>query len=380
MPVGMTERAGCSNRRGRSWPCTVAVAILAIAAPIAAGPGTATAQADPGMSIRDRAVDEGLEGMTKRMRFDVTLSEPSAETVTATWATEDGTAVAPDDYQAASGHVRFKPGQMTKYVYVSAVGDALDEPKERYFVELDSPINATIDDGIATGTIRDDDPAPVVSVTDAVENEGFAPTTLNFRFKLSAPSGRTTKISYATVEETATAGVDFVSKSRTLTIPPGVQLRTHGVSVNPDGEPEPDETMGVVLSQPSNLTIGDGMATGSILNDDGPLSVPLGVIHPVDVLDDPDTGQLADLDGDTLVDIVSVESKKAPSPGGSRDRPISGRATRSPAASPSWRGSTWPTSTGTELRRSWSPIRWPVRSPFWTPSPGIRPVRGPAPS
>ncbi len=75
----------------------------------------------------------------------------------------------------------------------------------------------------------------------------------------------------ATADGTATtAGTDYASAAGTLTFSPGVTTQPVTVNVNGDGTDEPDETFFVNLSSPSNATIGDPQAQGTIQNDDSP--------------------------------------------------------------------------------------------------------------
>src|SRR6185369_15780556 len=102
----------------------------------------------------------------RTMSLPVTLSNPSGTTVTASWSTTrppnlSGTpADAPADYLAASGTVTFAPGETSKTVTVTIVGDAIDEPDEYVLVGFSNPTNATIGGylGLGFGTIQDDDP------------------------------------------------------------------------------------------------------------------------------------------------------------------------------------------------------------------------------
>lgn len=43
----------------------------------------------------------------------------------------------------------------------------MDESLEDFFVTLSNPVSATISDGIAEGTIIDDDDSPTISIADA---------------------------------------------------------------------------------------------------------------------------------------------------------------------------------------------------------------------
>jgi hypothetical protein len=108
------------------------------------------------VSIGDAAVVEGNTGTTSAT-FTVTLSAPSTLTTTVSYATADGTATAPGDYQAASGTVTFAPGVVSQPVAVSVVADTAVEADETFLVNLSGPVNAAIADGQAVGTIFDDD-------------------------------------------------------------------------------------------------------------------------------------------------------------------------------------------------------------------------------
>ena len=106
-----------------------------------------------------------------------------------------------------------------------------------------------------TVTIVDDDPTPTLSVNDTgvVEgNSGSVP--LVFTVSLSAASGRSVSVNYATTPNTATAGIDFTSVSGTLTFAPGVVTQTVSVWVVPDVTDEPDEGMFVDLTGPTGAT------------------------------------------------------------------------------------------------------------------------------
>ena len=88
-----------------------------------------------------------------------------------------GRATAPGDYLAASGTLDFDPGETTQSVSVTVNGDMLDEVDETYFVNLSSPVNATIADGQGLGTITDDDAPPAISIDDVTVTEGNSGTT-----------------------------------------------------------------------------------------------------------------------------------------------------------------------------------------------------------
>jgi len=111
----------------------------------------------PGVSVADASVKEGDAGTTM-LSFPVTLTKPVTWAVSLTYATADGSAAAPSDYTAAGGStITFAPGETSKTIAVPVKGDTAVEPDETFTVSLSNPVNTTIADGSATGTIRNDD-------------------------------------------------------------------------------------------------------------------------------------------------------------------------------------------------------------------------------
>ena len=121
-------------------------------------------------------------------------------------------------------------------------------------------------DATATGTIRDDDDLPTVSVSDASATEGG---TVEFTVSLSAASAKQVTVQYATSGGTAASGTDFTSESGTLTFAADETSKTVSVSTADDAVDEDDETFTLTLSSPANATMGDATATGTINDDDG---------------------------------------------------------------------------------------------------------------
>lgn len=239
--------------------------------------------AAPSLSINDVTVTEGDSGTTAAA-FTVTLSAASGFTVTANYATADNTANAGSDYQAASGVVTFNPGETSKQITVSVNGDTDFEQNESFFVNLSSPVNATIADGQGVGTINNDDPLPPTPnffINDVSVSEGDAgTTTANFTVTLNPAASQQVTVQYATANNTATAGSDYQSTSGTLTFAPGDTTKTVSVTVNGDTLVEPDETFFVNLSNASAGTnLGDPQGAGTIQNDDQ-ASLVISQIYP----------------------------------------------------------------------------------------------------
>jgi autotransporter-associated beta strand protein len=108
-------------------------------------------------------------------QFPVTLSGLSSQSVTVTFSTADGTAVAPGDYTTLSGSVTFAPGEMQKTVAVAVKSDSLPETSETFNLNLSGPVNATLADGTGTATIT-----PPVAAGTVIISE----------FRLRGPSGQ----------------------------------------------------------------------------------------------------------------------------------------------------------------------------------------------
>jgi hypothetical protein len=217
-------------------------------------------------------VTEGNSGTVNAI-FTVTLSAASGQTVTVDYATANGTASAPADYVSNSGSLTFLPGDLTKTITVAVNGDTLDEANETYTVTLSNAVNAGITDGSGAGSITDDDAAPNLTINDQTVTEGNSGTVnAIFTVTLSAASGQTVTVDYATANGTASAPADYVSNSGSLTFLPGDLTKTITVAVNGDTLSETNETFTVTLSAPTNATIGDGTGLGTITDDDGALT------------------------------------------------------------------------------------------------------------
>jgi hypothetical protein len=101
------------------------------------------------------AVTEPLSG-TADATFTVSLNVDAGRTVTVSYATANGTAVAGSDYTPASGTLSFAPGDRTKTIGVAVLADSLVEGWETFTLTLSAPTNATIaGTATATATIGD---------------------------------------------------------------------------------------------------------------------------------------------------------------------------------------------------------------------------------
>ena len=234
----------------------------------------------PSISIRAVAVViEGNEGTDASAMFTVTLSSSGQDTVTVNFSTMDGTAMAGLDYVAKSGQLTFAPGATTQTVTVFVIGDQIDESDETFTVMLTSATNATLGaTARGVGTITDDDGMPAISISRATVTEpDSGMVDAIFTVSLSNPSAFTIMVDFSTANGTAMALSDYTAvMDQTLTFMPGETMKSIMVTINGDNDIETNETFTVNLTNASaTATIGTGMATGTIVDNDGSLSVSI---------------------------------------------------------------------------------------------------------
>ena len=114
----------------------------------------------PELSIVDASLTEGAAGGA--MHFAVSLQPASGRTVSAGYATADGTATAGADYTSANGTLSIAPGATAHTIAVPILNDDTFEETETFSVTLSAPRHATLSTASATGTIANDDLQPLV--------------------------------------------------------------------------------------------------------------------------------------------------------------------------------------------------------------------------
>ena len=222
--------------------------------------------------------ESGDEGETVTFTVSLTGGVTDAEVV-AKYALSDGTALSGSDYEPASGSptgsLRFAPGVTSATVEVELLDDDVDEAPENFVLTLTGVTrgSARVDPvaGRAMGTINDTDVAPTVSIAEepVVEEGGM----LAFPVSLGQPSGQTVTVSYATADDTATAGEDYETGGGALSFQPGETSLTVEVAVLDDMVDEPDETLFLNLTEAMNASLDVATATGTILDNDETSSV-----------------------------------------------------------------------------------------------------------
>ena len=263
----MTGTSPFSNHWRR---LSVVIAVVALLSMILPSLPTASASGSPVVSIGSASELEGNSG-SRTLAFAVTLSAPSASSVSVHYATSPGSGLAGSDFVSKSGVVTIAAGATGALVAVSIVGDTKSEPNETFSVRLSAPVGAVIGVSLGAGTILNDDPSSGVRVgigsASVVEgNTGLRPVWLTV--SLSQSSTASVSVQFATVPGSALAGSDFVARTGTITIPAGKTSANLGVSVIGDTSYRPNQTFSVVLSSPVHATLSSASGVATILNDD----------------------------------------------------------------------------------------------------------------
>lgn len=232
----------------------------------------------PNLSINSVSVSEGDNGTTDAL-FTVDLSQPSGQTVTVDYTTEDGAATAPADYTAAGGTLSFAPSETSKQITITVQGDTIDEGESEAFqVVLSNPDGANLSTATGTGTIDDDDTATLSLAAGPEVLEGESGVTAAvFTVTLSTTAAAAISVAYevrsGSGTDGATAGVDFTGDlTGTLTFAPGETRKNFSVEVQGDTEIEPDEIFTAHLSN-ANAPIAVGEAEAVIVNDDSEIPI-----------------------------------------------------------------------------------------------------------
>ncbi len=201
--------------------------------------------------------------------FTATLSATSDQQVTVDFGTADDTAIAGTNYVATSGTLTFAPGTTSQLITVIVdPTTTAAASSEDFSVSLSAPTNAVLGTTISTtGVII---PIPTVAISGPVSHNDVTTGTLSYIFTatLSAASDQAVTVDFATANDTATAGTNYVATSGTLSFAPGTTSQLITVIVDPTTTAAASsEDFSVSLSAPSNAALSstNSSTTGDIL-------------------------------------------------------------------------------------------------------------------
>ncbi|MDO8420173.1 MAG: Calx-beta domain-containing protein, partial [Rubrivivax sp.] len=193
-------------------------------------------------------------------------------------ATVDDTAVAGQDYRAASGVLQFAPGEMVKTVFVDITDDSLAEGAEFLKLVLANPVAATLAHGPAVAEIGRNDAPPtgtpqiLARALAAGEGDAYA----SFVIQLGAPSQNTVTVSYQLVNGSAIANnaADFQAQSQSLSFAPGETTKTVTVLLTDNTAEEATEVFWLDLFSPVNAVVPMRYTPAFVFDDDGTTGTP----------------------------------------------------------------------------------------------------------
>jgi hypothetical protein len=229
----------------------------------------------------------------------VTLNPKGSTTVlfstiggTATPSTNDTTCDPGEDYVPRTGSpITFvNQAQLNLQPPLKICNDGVYENDETIVMQLNSPTNGySLANGkqVINYTIKDDDPAPVITIDDASPSPVVEGNDLTFLVHLTGSSAVTTTVQYdaasGTLVPIATVGSDFPATTGTKSWGPfDTSDRTITVPTTDDNEDELTENMRVLLSNPVNGTIQDGTGAGQISDNDVPVVSIEGILDNED--------------------------------------------------------------------------------------------------
>ena len=223
------------------------------------------------IAARAASVAEGGDAV-----FTLTADRAPDSDITVTLAvseTGDGDHVAASDEGPAALAI---PKDATEAVFTLAtVNDDADEPDGAAVVTVEAGAGYTVGDpASASVEVTDDDlpsTVPALSVGDSTAKEGGRLPIMPFTVQLSPPAPGPVRVYVSTRPSTpvsAEPGQDYAPGSSDLTFQAGETEKTVWIRIYDDSHDEGSETFEVVLSNAKGAVIGDGVAVGTIVNDD----------------------------------------------------------------------------------------------------------------
>ncbi|MBR7799336.1 beta strand repeat-containing protein, partial [Undibacterium fentianense] len=223
------------------------------------------------ISVSSPSVAEG-----GNLVFTVSLSNASASTTQVSVSAASGTAILGVDtgaqevsldggatWSSLTDTVGVPAGSTSFLVRVATILDGIAEGSETISLSASTNQNTAPASGI--GTILDGT-VPSISISgpsDVDESIG----TVTYTISLSTASSAAVSVNYGTLNGTALAGSDYTSVAGSVTFAPGETSKTITVAITNDTIFEGAENYQVVLSNPTNAAIGNGVAN-TVIHDE----------------------------------------------------------------------------------------------------------------
>ncbi len=250
----------------------------------------------------------------------VDLSSASGQDVTVDYTVTGSAIGSGTDFTLANGTLTISAGQTSGTITIdNIVDDSLDEDNETIIVTLSSPSNATLgNDNVHTYTINDNDDAPTIDFNTTTSSGVESVSSAGLTVDLSGASSKNITVDYVVTGSAIGSGTDYTFANGTLTINAGETSGTITIdNIVDDSLYEPNETIIVTLSNPSNATLGsENVHTYTITDNDS---------KPVVAFDDKSSNGAESISSKTItVGLSSVSGQNV-----TVDYEVSGTATGS---------------------------------------------------
>jgi len=249
---------------------------------------------DPAIvTIDDHTLGEGGGNMV----FNVSLTRAMTDCeINVFYSVLSGTAITGQDFGAASPlPVLFAIGETAKTITVPILEDDIDESDEQFTLTMVFAGNATISSDsnlrTGTGTITDNDSAPIVSINSVTMTEGDSTTSqATLTLSLTNRSAFPITLRARTLAGTALATEDYVAFDNTVTVSAGQTSITVPVQIVGDLAYELTDALTVELSEPTNATLNVAVGSITINNND---AIPSLSVVDAPNMTEPDSGTAA---------------------------------------------------------------------------------------
>ena len=224
------------------------------------------------------STSEGDSGSTA-LTFTVTLGTTPANNISVDYQVSgSGTHPADaDDFGGSlpTGTLYFTAGgSLSQNLAISITGDSLYETDETFTVTLSNPINATLGQPVATGTLVNDDPGIEITATTDTVTEGTADNGIfSFLVTRVGSSAGTASVDYAVIPGASNpvSADDFADGSfpaGTVSFADGESSKTVEIAIAADGTVESNETFTIQFSNAIHATLATTALDVTVINDD----------------------------------------------------------------------------------------------------------------
>lgn len=181
----------------------------------------------------------------------------TSQAATVEYVIAGGTATAGIDYQLAAGTLVFEPGQISAAVPLTIIDDSYFEPVQTITVRLQNANGASLVTNLHAVTITDNDAlsGPRVFFSGAASNSLESQAAPAAIVALSAAQTAPVTVQFRATGGTATASADYAVSAGTITFAPGETARPVPLQVADDAAIEPDETVTLVIENPTGAAL-----------------------------------------------------------------------------------------------------------------------------